>query len=404
METLRIFTAGSVDDGKSTLIGRLLYDSKSIFEDQMDAIKLASRNKGEDEVNLAYLTDGLRSEREQGITIDVAYRYFSTPKRSFIIADTPGHAQYTRNMATGASTADVGIVLIDACNGVLEQTIRHIYISKLLGIRHLIIAVNKMDLVDYSEEIFVSIVNGVNKYVADTGNVYYIPMSARNGDNVVTSSENMQWYHGIPLLEYLETVAVDSGNALNFFMTVQYVIRPNHRYRGYAGQVVSGCINVGDEIMVLPDRIKVHIKGITNCGVESDCASDGQSVAIELDEDYDIARGSVLCIDNGCIKVGTELTMDAVCFFDDEIMIGGKYTILHNGMETVAIVKELKRIDINTGSRTTVNKLAMNDIASVTVKTAQPIVYTHYGISRAGGSLIFVNENNTVMAGMINNE
>ena len=403
METLRIFTAGSVDDGKSTLIGRLLYDSKSIFEDQMDAIKLASRNKGEDDINLAYLTDGLRSEREQGITIDVAYRYFSTPKRSFIIADTPGHAQYTRNMATGASTAELGIILVDAQNGVLEQTRRHLFISQLLGIRYFVIAINKMDLVDYSKEVFDKISSDIDKLFIHKNNVSikYIPISAKCGDNVVMKSDNMPWYDGFPVLEYIETISVSYRNNDCFFMPVQYVLRPNQTYRGYAGQVICGKISEGDDIQILPAKMTAKVTSITNCGKPVLSAEIGQSIAIEIDRDIDISRGDVLCTQNDFIKVGNELTLNVVCFFDNEIVSGGKYTILHNGQESQAIIKDIEQININNLMSDKVTKLNMNDIAKIKIKTSQPIVYTPYDENRIGGSLIFISENNTVMAGMI---
>lgn len=403
METLRIFTAGSVDDGKSTLIGRLLYDSKSIFEDQMDAIKLASRNKGEDDINLAYLTDGLRSEREQGITIDVAYRYFSTPKRSFIIADTPGHAQYTRNMATGASTAELGIILVDAQNGVLEQTRRHLFISQLLGIKYLVIAVNKMDLVGYSKDVFDKISSDIEQLLTNKDNisVTYIPISAKDGDNVVQKSENMSWYDGVPVLEYIETISVDYGKEDAFFMPVQYVLRPNQTYRGYAGQVVCGKISLGDDIQLLPANTTAKVTSITNCGKTVSSAEMGQSIAIEIDKDIDISRGDVLCTEDESIKVGNDITLNVVCFFDNEITSGGRYTILHNGQESQAIIKNIECIDINTMMSSNVSKLNMNDIAQIKIKTSQPIVYTTYEDNRIGGSLIFISDNNTVMAGMI---
>ena len=402
METLRIFTAGSVDDGKSTLIGRLLYDSKSIFEEQLEAVKLASRNKGEDEINLAYLTDGLRSEREQGITIDVAYRYFSTPKRSFIIADTPGHAQYTRNMATGASTATLGIILIDANNGVVEQTRRHLFISQLLGIHNFAIAINKMDMLDFSKEIFESIVHDIGLLMNPEDSVQYIPMSAKDGDNVVIKSDRTPWYNGLPLLEYLETAEIAENDNMGFFMPVQYVIRPNQNYRGYAGQIIAGSIKRGDTIKILPSEIEATVTNITNCGTEVISAERGQSIAVEINKDIDIARGDVLCIDNhGLINIGNEITLDVVCFFDNMIREGGKYTIMHNGAETLAVIKDIERVDINTGIIEPTSELKMNDIAIVKIKTSQPIVFTDYKVNRIGGSLIFIYENNTAMAGMI---
>ncbi|MBO7495221.1 MAG: GTP-binding protein, partial [Salinivirgaceae bacterium] len=321
MQLLRFTTAGSVDDGKSTLIGRLLYDSKSIFEDQMEAVETASKSRGNEEVNLALLTDGLRAEREQGITIDVAYRYFATPKRKFIIADTPGHIEYTRNMVTGASTADLAVILVDARHGIMEQTIRHSYVAALLAIKQIVVCVNKMDLVGFSEDVFTKIVADYKKMSAHLpiGKVDFIPISAKLGDNVVNPSANMPWYSGKPLLEFLETVEIQDDNKDSFRMPVQYVIRPiSEKYadfRGYAGRVASGKITVGENVTVLPSGQKSTVSSIWLADKQLQEATAGDSVTICLSNDIDISRGDVLCLDNGQIpQVGQAVSMD-ICWF-----------------------------------------------------------------------------------------
>ena len=419
MQLLRFSTAGSVDDGKSTLIGRLLYDSKSIFEDQLEAVETASKSRGNEEVNLALLTDGLRAEREQGITIDVAYRYFATPKRKFIIADTPGHIQYTRNMVTGASTADLSIILVDARHGVLEQTVRHSYISSLLGIPHIVVAVNKMDLVDFSEEVFNKIVADY-KQMAQTlhiGNVTFIPISAKDGDNVVNKSENTPWYTGTPLLEFLETVSV-SKSASNvetnvqraFRFPVQYVIRPISSrfpdFRGYAGRVASGIIRVGDRVKVLPSGLESVVTHITQATEELLEAFPPESVTLQLADDIDISRGDII------VKVNEpqphqeqNLTLD-VCWFNERpLQPRSKYIVRQTTSETLGIVRTINyRRNINTLEKEPgVAQLKMNDIAEISIHTAQPLTFDDYRQNKITGSVIFIDPdtNETVGAGLI---
>ena len=422
MQLLRFSTAGSVDDGKSTLIGRLLYDSKSIFEDQLEAVEAASKSRGNEEVNLALLTDGLRAEREQGITIDVAYRYFATPKRKFIIADTPGHIQYTRNMVTGASTADLSIILVDARHGVLEQTVRHSYISSLLGIPHIVVAINKMDLVDFSEEVF-------NKIVADyqqmaqtlhIHNVTFIPISAKDGDNVVNRSEHTPWYKGAPLLEFLETVPV-SKSASNvetdvrraFRFPVQYVIRPISSrfpdFRGYAGRVASGVIRVGDRIKVLPSGLESVVSHITQATEELSEATPPQSITLQLTDDIDISRGDILVkTDEPQPYQEQDLRLD-VCWFNEQPLLPrSKYILRQTTSETLAVVRTINyRRNINTLDKEPgVAQLKMNDIAEISIHTAQPLVFDDYRLNRITGSVIFIDPdtNETVGAGMIKTE
>ncbi len=416
MELLRFSTAGSVDDGKSTLIGRLLYDSKSIFEDQLEAVEEASKSRGNEEVNLALLTDGLRAEREQGITIDVAYRYFATPKRKFIIADTPGHIQYTRNMVTGASTADLSIILVDARHGVLEQTTRHSYISSLLGIPHIVVAINKMDLVDYSEDVYNKIVSDYKK-MAETlniKNVVFIPISAKDGDNVVNKSENMPWYDGKALLDYLETVQVSHKNISDFFrFPVQYVIRPISSkfpdYRGYAGRVSGGVIRPGDKIKVLPSGQESTVKEINYVkdGLQNlEEASAPLSVTIQLNDDIDISRGdTIVRSDEKQPEVEQDVTVNVSWFNENPAQVRNKYIIRQTTFETLGIIRSINyRRNINTlAKEENVNELKMNDIAEVTIHTANPLVYDKYTENRITGSLIFIDPdtNETVGAGMI---
>ena len=411
-ELLRFTTAGSVDDGKSTLIGRMLYDSKSIFQDQMEAIEATSLRRGETEVNLALLTDGLKSEREQGITIDVAYRYFSTPKRKFIIADTPGHIQYTRNMVTGASTANVALVLIDARNGVAEQTRRHAIIASLLQIPHLVVCVNKMDLVAYNEKIYEEIKEDFEKFAAklDVKDVHFIPISALNGDNVVNRSENMDWYEGSTLMYYLENVHIASDhNFIDTRFPVQYVIRPYqeeyHDYRGYAGRVAGGILKKGDKVMVLPSGFESTIKKIDTIEGELEQAFPPQSVTILLDDDIDISRGDMIVRANNKPSVDQDLEV-MVCWFNDKpLQLRGKYSILHTTQDVRCVIKEIRyRLDINTLHRDVENKeVKMNDIARVVIRTTKPLYVDPYRKNRITGSVIFVDEgtNETVGAGMI---
>ncbi len=422
MQLLRFSTAGSVDDGKSTLIGRLLYDSKSIFEDQLEAVETASKSRGNEEVNLALLTDGLRAEREQGITIDVAYRYFATPKRKFIIADTPGHIQYTRNMVTGASTADLSIILVDARHGVLEQTVRHSYISSLLGIPHIVVAINKMDLVDFSEAVFNRIVADYKK-MAQTlhiQNINFIPISAKDGDNVVNRSEHMPWYTGSPLLEFLETVPVNKS-ASNvetdvqraFRFPVQYVIRPISSrfpdFRGYAGRVASGIIRVGDRIKVLPSGLESVVSHITQTADELSEATPPQSITLQLADDIDISRGDILVkTDEPQPHQEQDLRLD-VCWFNEQPLLPRtKYIVRQTTSETLAVVRTINyRRNINTLEKEPgVSQIKMNDIAEITIHTAQPLVFDDYRLNHITGSVIFIDPdtNETVGAGMIKTE
>ena len=422
MQLLRFSTAGSVDDGKSTLIGRLLYDSKSIFEDQLEAVETASKSRGNEEVNLALLTDGLRAEREQGITIDVAYRYFATPKRKFIIADTPGHIQYTRNMVTGASTADLSIILVDARHGVLEQTVRHSYISSLLGIPHIVVAINKMDLVDFSEAVFNRIVADYKK-MAQTlhiQNINFIPISAKDGDNVVNRSEHMPWYTGSPLLEFLETVPVNKS-ASNvetdvqraFRFPVQYVIRPISSrfpdFRGYAGRVASGIIRVGDRIKVLPSGLESVVSHITQAADELSEATPPQSITLQLADDIDISRGDILVkTDEPQPHQEQDLRLD-VCWFNEQpLQPRTKYIVRQTTSETLAVVRTINyRRNINTLEKEPgVSQIKMNDIAEITIHTAQPLVFDDYRLNHITGSVIFIDPdtNETIGAGMIKTE
>ncbi len=413
MELLRFSTAGSVDDGKSTLIGRLLYDSKSIFEDQLEAVETASKSRGNEEVNLALLTDGLRAEREQGITIDVAYRYFATPKRKFIIADTPGHIQYTRNMVTGASTADLSIILVDARHGVLEQTVRHSYISSLLGIPHIVVAINKMDLVDFSQEVYDKIVEDYRK-MSETlhiKNVVFIPISAKDGDNVVNKSERTPWYKGKALLDYLETVPVGHKTVSDFFRyPVQYVIRPISKdfpdYRGYAGRVSGGIIRPGDRVRVLPSGLESTVKSIDFAGESLDEAYAPESVTIRLNDEIDISRGDTLVkADEKQPQVEQDVTLDVCWLNQTPAQIRKKYIIRQATFETQGMIRSINfRRNINTLEKEqNVSELAMNDIAEITIHTAQPLVFDAYDENKVTGSLIIIDPdtNETVGAGMI---
>lgn len=412
MQLLRFTTAGSVDDGKSTLIGRLLYDSKSIFEDQLEAVEEASRSRGNEEVNLALLTDGLRAEREQGITIDVAYRYFATPKRKFIIADTPGHIQYTRNMVTGASTADLAVILVDARHGIMEQTVRHTYIASLLAIKQVVVCVNKMDLVDFSQEVFDKIVADYKSMAAsiELDNVTFIPISAKLGDNVVNKSENMPWYTGKALLDFLETVQLPTEAEDRLRLPVQYVIRPISSkfpdFRGYAGRLAEGSLKVGDKVKVYPSEMTSTVTGIYLGEKELENAVTPESVDVTLADDIDISRGDVIVSVSGVQPMMEQDILLNVCWFrNSALQQGKKYVIRHATGKTLGIVKEIEyKIDINTREKIyDVEKLVMNDIARVRIRTAEPLIYDYYKSNRTMGSLIFVEEgtNDTVGAGMI---
>lgn len=414
MELLRFTTAGSVDDGKSTLIGRLLYDSKAIFEDQMEAIERASVRAGGEQVNLALLTDGLRAEREQGITIDVAYRYFATPKRKFIIADTPGHIQYTRNMVTGASTANVALILIDARQGVLEQTRRHAYIASLLQIPHLIICVNKMDLVAYQQEVFEGIVKDFETIASKLSikDVRFVPISALEGDNVVTRSENMDWYDGPTLMYLLENIHIGSDiNRDDFRFPVQYVVRPQSKdwpdYRGYAGRVASGVVAVGDTVTVLPSGFSSKVKTIDLYRESLDKAFAPQSVTITLEDDIDISRGDMIVKStNGRAARNDQNIEMMICWFNDKKMVpGGKYALKHTSAEVRCMIKDVQyKMDINTLEKEDKDlSVGMNDIARISVRTTKPLFFDAYNVNRMTGSVILIDEatNETVAAGML---
>lgn len=412
-ELLRFSTAGSVDDGKSTLIGRLLYDSKSIFEDQYDAVKSASERRGEEDINLALLTDGLKSEREQGITIDVAYRYFSTPKRKFIIADSPGHIQYTRNMVTGASTANVSLILIDARKGVLEQTKRHAIIASLLQIPHLVVCINKMDLVEFDENRYNEIKDIFEKFASklDVTDVSFIPISALKGDNIVLRSQNMNWFEGPTLLYYLENVHIASDhNFIDSRFPVQHVLRPYndafHDYRGYAGRVAGGVFRKGDEVMLLPSGFTTKISKIDSFDGEIEQAFPPQSVSILLEDDLDLSRGDMIVRPNNQPEVSQDIEV-MLCWFDGQkpIQPRGMYTVKHTTNEVRCRIKEVRyKLDINTLHRDQENKaLQMNDIGRVVLRTTKPLYFDNYRKNRITGSLILIDEatNNTVAAGMI---
>ena len=412
MELLRFTTAGSVDDGKSTLIGRLLYDSKSIYEDQYESVKATSERRGEEGVNLALLTDGLKAEREQGITIDVAYRYFSTPKRKFIIADTPGHIQYTRNMVTGASTANAALILIDARNGVIEQTRRHAIIASMLQIPHLVICINKMDLVNYEEKYYEEIKEAFKEFASklDVHDLHFIPISALKGDNVVNKSQNMSWYEGTTLMYYLENVHIGSDhNLIDCRFPVQYVLRPYnddfHDYRGYAGRIAGGVFKKGDEIMALPSGFTSRIAKIDSYDGEIKEAFPPQSVTILLEDDIDISRGDMIIRKNNQPEVSQDLEI-MVCWFNKRpLQQRGKYTLLHTTKEARCIVKEIRyKLNINSLHRDLDDKtIGMNDIARIQARSTKPIFYDSYRRNRITGSVIFVDEgtNETVGAGMI---
>jgi sulfate adenylyltransferase subunit 1 len=412
MELLRFTTAGSVDDGKSTLIGRLLFDSKSIFEDQLEAVRQSSERKGLEHVDLSLLTDGLRSEREQGITIDVAYRYFATPKRKFIVADTPGHIQYTRNMVTGASTANLALVLIDARHGVIEQTRRHSFIASLLKIPHIIVCVNKMDLVGYAEQAFNNIVEQYHEFASklDITDIRYIPISALNGDNVVNQSENMKWYRGGSLLDTLETLHIGSDqNHLDARFPVQTVIRPHadeyHDYRGYAGRVAGGIFRPGDDVTILPSGLTSRIKSIDTYDGEVAEAFPPMSVSICLEDNIDVSRGDMIVKNNNQPEVAQDIDVLMCWMSAKPPRPGAKYYLKSTTNEVMAIIKEvIYKIDINTMQRLEHgNDIKMNDMARVRMRTTRPLVYDEYRRNRITGSLILIDEatNETVAAGTV---
>ncbi len=411
-ELLRFTTAGSVDDGKSTLIGRLLYDSKAIFEDQMEAIERASRKSGGEEVNLALLTDGLRAEREQGITIDVAYRYFATPKRKFIIADTPGHVQYTRNMVTGASTANAAIILIDARHGVIEQTLRHAFIASLLQIPHVIICINKMDLVDYSEEIFEKIRAEFMHFSGklDIQDIRFVPISALKGDNVVDRSSKTNWYQGPTLMYLLENIYIASDfNHIDARFPVQYVVRPQSAdfpdYRGYAGRLASGTLRVGDKVKALPSGFSSAIKSIDFYKETLEMGYAPQSLTVTLEDEIDISRGDMIVRENNVPTISQDVDI-MICWLNEKPMTPrGKYAIKHTSNDARCMIREVQyKININTLDRDKENKtIGLNDIARLTLRTTKPLYYDSYRKNRVTGSLILIDEstNETVGAGMI---
>lgn len=413
MDLLRFTTAGSVDDGKSTLIGRLLYDSKNIFEDQIQAVEESSKKRGDDHINLALLTDGLKAEREQGITIDVAYRYFATPKRKFIIADTPGHIQYTRNMVTGASTANLAIILVDARKGIVEQTCRHAFIANLLRIQHVIVAINKMDLVDYDESVYESIVENFKSFSSRLGNfidVTFIPISALKGDNVVERSTNMSWYSGSTLLYHLESVYIGSDrNHVQARFPVQWVIRPHsdehHDFRGYAGRVAGGVFKPGDEVQVLPSGFTSEIKSIHTADGPMDEVFAPFSCSLLLKDDIDVSRGDMIVKINNPPNRGQDIEAMLCWFSDKKMMIRGKYSLRHTTKEVKAIVNDLQyKININTLRKIEDDKeFEMNEIGRVSIRTSAPIYFDSYENNRTTGSFILVDDmtNETVAAGMI---
>ena len=413
MDLLRFTTAGSVDDGKSTLIGRLLYDSKSIFEDQLEAIEESSRKKGDENMNLALLTDGLKAEREQGITIDVAYRYFATPKRKFIIADTPGHIQYTRNMVTGASTANLAIILIDARKGVIEQTKRHSFIANLLRIQHVVVAVNKMDLVDYDQEVYDKIIADYKSFASRLDNIVDIrpiPMSALNGDNIVDKSENMPWYQGSSLLYHLENVYIGGDeNHVQARFPVQWVIRPQsekfHDFRGFAGRIAGGVFKPDDDVTIMPSGFTTQIKAIHQDETEIDEAYAPQSVVITLKDEIDMSRGDMLVKANNPPKQGQDIDAMICWFSNTNLNLRGKFIIRHTSKETKAIVQNISyKVDINTlRKEENSTSFALNEIGRISLRTAAPLFYDSYNKNRQTGSFILIDSgtNETVAAGMI---
>ncbi|BBL35686.1 bifunctional enzyme CysNCysC [Nitrosomonas stercoris] len=410
-ELLRFITAGSVDDGKSTLIGRLLHDSKSIFEDQLSAVTKSSNKRGLEKIDLSLFTDGLQAEREQGITIDVAYRYFSTPKRKFIIADTPGHEQYTRNMVTGASTANLAIILIDARKGVLTQSKRHAYLASLLGIPHLVVAINKMDLVDYSQEIFKKIRDEFSSFLQNMGfhSIEFTPISALLGDMIVERGDNLNWYSGKPLLDHLETINIGYDiNTTDFRFPVQWVSRPRtkekHDFRGYTGRIESGSVQVGDTITILPSGLTSHIKEILLYEDSYKTAFAPQSVTLTIDDHLDISRGDMLVNGSKPPQVAKDFTAMLCWLSEQDFDSKRKYIVKHTTRMVKGVIAQINyRVDINTMQHESVDILSMNDIAEIEVKVQQPLVIDAYAQNRGTGCFILIDEisNNTVAAGMI---
>jgi len=409
MDLLRFITAGSVDDGKSTLIGRLLYDSKNILIDQLEALEKQTKNREPGDIDLALLTDGLRAEREQGITIDVAYRYFTTPKRKFIIADAPGHVQYTRNMITGASNANLIVILIDARLGVIEQTRRHSIIASLLRIPHIVVAINKMDLVEYSQDVFNNIVIDYAEVATQLGlkEVTYIPISALNGDNIVDRSEHIDWFEGKPLLEFLEDVKLDNdNNYTDARFQVQYVIRPQteelHDYRGYAGKVISGVYRRGDKVKVLPSGNETTIARLEIGGIEVEEAFAPQPLVIQLSDDIDISRGDTIVHAGNLPVVSNELEV-LLCWLDDKpLQPGNKYYLQHNSRLVKSVVKSVEyKLDVNTLKQQPVEgSVKLNEVVKAIIRTASPLVYDSYDKLNVNGSAILIDEtsNSTVAA------
>lgn len=413
MDLLRFITAGSVDDGKSTLIGRLLYDSKSILADQLEALEKSTKNKENGAIDLALLTDGLRSEREQGITIDVAYRYFTTPKRKFIIADAPGHVQYTRNMITGASNANLIVVLIDARQGVVEQTRRHSIIASLLQIPHVVVAINKMDLVDFSQDVYNNIVIDYSKVASQLGlkEVTYIPMSALQGDNIVEKSAAMPWYEGKPLLDFLEEVELSNDiNLTDARFQVQYVIRPQteelHDYRGYAGKIISGIYKKGDKVTVLPQQKETTISKLEIAGKEVEEVFAPQSVVIHLADDIDISRGDTIAKTDNLPATNNEADVLLCWLGDKPLQPGNKYLLQHNSRSVRAVVKDIAyKLDVNTLQQQEVNEaIKLNEVVKASIKTAALLVFDKYDALSVNGSAILVDEtsNSTVAAVLFN--
>jgi sulfate adenylyltransferase subunit 1 len=413
MDLLRFATAGSVDDGKSTLIGRLLYDTKSLFTDQLEAVEAVSAARGDEYTNLALLTDGLRAEREQGITIDVAYRYFATPRRKFIIADTPGHIQYTRNMVTGASTADLALILVDARKGLVEQSRRHAFLTSLLRVPHLVLCVNKMDLVDWDQKVYERIADEFTSFAAklDAPDLTVIPISALNGDNIASRSDRSPWYEGPSLLHHLEHVHIASDrNLVDVRFPVQYVIRPQSTtvtdYRGYAGQVASGVLKPGDEVMVLPSGLTSTIAAIDTADGPVDEAFPPMSVTIRLTDEIDISRGDMLCRPHNTPHVAQDLEA-MICWMDETapLRVGGKYAIKHTTRSARTVVRGLQyRLDVNTLHRDeTASELVLNEIGRVRLRTTAPLLADEYRRNRTTGGFILIDEgtNRTVAAGMI---
>jgi len=413
MDLLRFATAGSVDDGKSTLIGRLLYDTKSIFADQLDAVEAVSAARGDEYTNLALLTDGLRAEREQGITIDVAYRYFATPRRKFIIADTPGHIQYTRNMVTGASTADLALILVDARKGLVEQSRRHAFLTSLLRVPHLVLCVNKMDLVDWDKSVYDKIADEFTSFAAklEITDLTIIPVSALNGDNIASRSENSPWYEGPSLLHHLEHVHIASDrNLVDVRFPVQYVIRPQSTtvtdYRGYAGQVASGVLKPGDEVMVLPSGLTSTISAIDTADGPVTEAFPPMSVTVRLADEIDISRGDLICRPHNAPSVAQDIEA-MVCWMDETapLRVGGKYAIKHTTRTARTVVRGLQyRLDVNTLHRDdTAGELQLNEIGRIRLRTTVPLLADEYRRNRTTGGFILIDEstNRTVGAGMI---